>query len=46
LVHSQDFLSVKVEHQPVICLTDDGQWLDPASVPAMAFVDSHREAQE
>jgi hypothetical protein len=29
----------------VICLMDDGQWLDCASVPALAFVDSHREAQ-
>lgn len=35
----------EAEPQPVICLMDDGQWLDRASVPALAFVDSHREAQ-
>jgi len=46
LVQSQDFLSGEVEPQPLICITDDEQWLDRASVPALAFVDSHREAQE
>jgi hypothetical protein len=46
LVRSQDFLSGEVEHQPVICLMDDEQWLDCASVRALAFTGSHREAQE
>ena len=45
LVQSQDFLSGEVEPQPVICLMDDEQWLDRASVPALAFVDSRRKAQ-
>ena len=36
---------MKVEPRPVICLMDDEQWLDRASASALAFVDSHREAQ-
>ena len=31
-------LSEEAEHQPVVCLVDDVQWLDRASAEALAFV--------
>src|ERR1700756_5085613 len=31
-------LSEAAEEQPLLCVVDDAQWLDPASAPALAFV--------
>ena len=31
-------LSEEAEHQPVVCVVDDAQWLDRASAAALAFV--------